>query len=78
VVFGVGTFKTDSSVAACKANLKTVSVASDAYNVKTGLVATDVAQLVTLKYLKTAPPASDGISLVLGQPQSTLPNCTLP
>ena len=77
VVFGVGTFRADSQVAACKANLKTVSIASDAYNAKTGLVAADVAFLVTNKYLKSAPPATDGITLVSGQPQSTLVNCVL-
>jgi prepilin-type N-terminal cleavage/methylation domain-containing protein len=36
VVFGVGTFRTDSQTAACKADLKTVSVAADAWNAKFG------------------------------------------
>jgi general secretion pathway protein G len=77
VVFGVGTFQKDSLVAACKANLKTVSVAADAYNAKSGLVAADVAFLVTNKYLKTAPPASHLITLTAGTPSSTLTDCTL-
>ena len=63
VVFGVGTFRADSQLAACKADLKTVSIASDAYNAKTGLFAADVAALVTAKYLKSAPPASEAITI---------------
>jgi prepilin-type N-terminal cleavage/methylation domain-containing protein len=63
VVFGVGTFREDSSLAACKANLKTVSVASDAFIAKTGAPAASVAALVTAKYLKTAPPSGDAITL---------------
>ena len=77
VVFGIGTFQKDSLAAACSANLKTVSVASDAYNAKSGLVAADVAFLVTNKYLKTAPPASHLITMAAGVPSSTLVGCTL-
>ena len=66
VVFGVGTFRNDSKVAACKADVKTVSVAVDAWNAKMGtfnypdaggsLITVD--NLVTLKYLKAAPTES--------------------
>jgi prepilin-type N-terminal cleavage/methylation domain-containing protein len=31
VVFGIGTFRGDSQLASCKATLKTISVAADAY-----------------------------------------------
>jgi prepilin-type N-terminal cleavage/methylation domain-containing protein len=61
VVFGVATFRQDATTAACKADLKTVSVAADAYNAKTGAYpagGTDAARigvLVTDEYLKSAP-----------------------
>jgi general secretion pathway protein G len=79
VVFGVGTFRQDSTLAACKADLKTVSVANDAYNAKFGTPAADVATLVGLKYLKTAPLATEGIEIAVatGEPASTLAGCVL-
>ena len=78
VVFGVGTFREDSVVAACKANLKSVSVASDAFIAKTGAPAASVAALVTAKYLKSAPPATDLITMASdGTPSSTLAGCVL-
>ena len=46
-VFGVATFKGDSETAACKADVKTVNVASDAYNAKTGLIPTSVNKVGT-------------------------------
>ena len=61
VVFGVATFRQDATTAACKADLKTVSVAADAYNAKTGAYpagandADRIGVLVTDKYLKAAP-----------------------
>jgi prepilin-type N-terminal cleavage/methylation domain-containing protein len=64
VVFGVGTFRADAQAAACKADVKTVSVASDAYNASTGGYAADVAALVTAKYLKAAPAAASAITYV--------------
>jgi prepilin-type N-terminal cleavage/methylation domain-containing protein len=74
VVFGVGTFKDDSSLAACNANLKTVSVASDAFIAKNGAPAASVAALVTAKYLKSAPPAGDLITIdAAGEAKSTYP-----
>jgi prepilin-type N-terminal cleavage/methylation domain-containing protein len=79
VVFGVGTFREDSTLAACKADLKTVSVAQDAYNAKNGNPAADVATLVSAGLLKTAPVASEGIEIdaTTKEPASTLANCTL-
>jgi prepilin-type N-terminal cleavage/methylation domain-containing protein len=55
VVFAVGAFNNDGVVAACKTDVKSVEVASEAYYAKTGGYATDVATLVTAKYLKEAP-----------------------
>jgi general secretion pathway protein G len=55
VVFGVGTFRQDATAAAKAADCKTVSVAAEAYNAKTGGYPTDAGVLVTAKYLKSAP-----------------------
>lgn len=57
VVFGVGTFRGDSQEAACKADVKTVAVASDAWNAKNNTIPS-VAQLVASKYLKSTPSTS--------------------
>jgi general secretion pathway protein G len=54
-VFGVATFKGDSETAACKASVKTVSVAADAYEAKTGAYPASIDALVTAKYIKTNP-----------------------
>ena len=70
VVFGVSTFRGDSIAAACKADIKTVQVASDAYNAKTGSFATGIGTgtysgtptgttLVGNGYLKSAPASTD-------------------
>ena len=79
VVFGVATFRTDAQTAACKADLKTVSVAADAYNAKTGgYPAGGVADLVAAKYLKAAPAASSAVTLAAdGTVTSTVAGCTL-
>jgi general secretion pathway protein G len=62
VVFGVSTFREDSKAAACKADIKTVEVATDAFKAKTGgwptapaspANATFVDRLVNDGYLKS-------------------------
>ena len=58
VVFGVGTFRQNATDAAHRADCKTVSVAAEAYNARAGNAGgypANVAQLVTLDYLKSAP-----------------------
>ena len=55
VVFGVSTFRHDSQVAACKADVTSVTVASEAYNAAHGGYAADIAALVAGNYLKAAP-----------------------
>jgi prepilin-type N-terminal cleavage/methylation domain-containing protein len=78
VVFGVATFRTDAQVAACKADLKTVSVAADAYNAKTGAYPADIATLVTAGYLKSAPVAASALTLGAGGAvTSTVAGCTV-
>jgi prepilin-type N-terminal cleavage/methylation domain-containing protein len=78
VVFGVAKFRSDSTLAACKADLKIVDTASQAYNAQNGSY-TGVATLVTDKYLKAAPPATEGISVTVatGDVVSTMTGCTL-
>ena len=60
VVFGVGTFRNDATVAAKAASCKTVSVAADAYNAKNGAYPGTVADLVTANYIKAPVPAGIG------------------
>ena len=59
VVFGVSTFKKDSEEAACKADVKTVGVASDAFKAKspTSAYPTAITDLTAgaNPYLKAAP-----------------------
>jgi general secretion pathway protein G len=83
VVFGVATFRSDAQTAACKSDLKTVSVAADAFNAKTGAYpalgsAANIAKLVADGYLKAAPAASSAVSLSdAGVVTSTVAGCTL-
>jgi prepilin-type N-terminal cleavage/methylation domain-containing protein len=63
VVFGVGTFRQDATDAAKAADCKTVSVAAEAYNAKTGAYPGGVATLVTAKYLKAAPASGVGTTI---------------
>lgn len=61
-VFGVATFKGDSETAACKADVKTVSIAAQAYNAQKGTYPADVAALVALNYLHTSPATTVALS----------------
>src|SRR4051812_3313971 len=63
VVFGVGSFRSDATKAACDANLKSANVALSAYNAKataplTGTAAAQLATLVTDHYLESSPEIS--------------------
>ena len=62
VVFGVAKFSSDAKTAACQANVKGVDIAASAYYAKFSTWPT-VATLVTENYLKSAPPATDGIAI---------------
>jgi prepilin-type N-terminal cleavage/methylation domain-containing protein len=79
VVFGVAQFRTDAQVAACKADLKQVSTAADAFYAKNLAYPTaGVTELVDGKYLKAAPAASSAVTLgALGAVTSTVAGCTL-
>jgi len=84
VVFGVAQFRSDATLAACKADLKTVSVAADAYNAKTGAYpstgtdAGNIAVLTGANYLKAAPAVASGVQLsAAGVVTSSVAGCTL-
>lgn len=55
VAFGVATFRGDSAKAACKTDVKSVEVASEAFRAKTGAYAANIDGLVTGGYLKENP-----------------------
>ena len=55
VLFGVARFRSDATLAACKADLATVAVAADAYDAQTGSFPATVAVLVTGGYLRSTP-----------------------
>ena len=55
VLFGVARFRTDAELAACKADVATVSVAADAYDAQTGNYPANILVLVSGSYLKSAP-----------------------
>ncbi|HVU91919.1 MAG TPA: prepilin-type N-terminal cleavage/methylation domain-containing protein [Jatrophihabitans sp.] len=66
VVFAVSNFNDDGKAAACKSDVKNVEIAQEAYYAKapsgTHVYAASVDALVTAKYLKEAPAASEGIT----------------
>jgi general secretion pathway protein G len=65
VVFAVSKFQSDGVTAACKADLKTVETAAEAYYAKNSFAYVDVAALVTAGYLKEAPPTTENIKVNL-------------
>lgn len=74
VVFGVGTFRSDSELAACKAEKKTVEVAAQAWRAKNGSWPADVTALVSSNYLEKAPTNTFTLSST-GLVTSTLSGC---
>jgi prepilin-type N-terminal cleavage/methylation domain-containing protein len=71
VLFGVGTFKTDSQAAACKTDTHQLQTAETAYFAKTGK-SENAAALVTSGYLQSAPTvAADGVALDVGVDTTT-------
>ncbi len=77
VVFAVGAFTDRGELAACRADMKTVESAAEAYRAQTGNYATAVnggaTTLVGAGYLKNAPPTTDYVvtyTFVAGPPQS--------
>lgn len=65
VVFAVSNFKSDGVAAACKADVKNVEVATEAFYAKSNPHAypADTKALATAGYLKEEPPASEGITI---------------
>ena len=58
VLFSLGTFKSDSAVAACKADVKQVKTAETAYFAKNNSYTT-VSGLVSANYLQSAPSSTN-------------------
>lgn len=71
VVFGVAQFKKNSQVAACKADVKTVETAAEAYNATNGDYPSSVKQLVDGGYLKSAPSEQMSINQTNGNVTSS-------
>lgn len=83
VVFGVAKFRTDAQLAACKADVKQVSTAADAYNARNGAYpalgsAANITQLVSDGYLKAEPAAASQLTLTdtTGAVTSAVANCS--
>ena len=63
VVFAVGAFNKEGEDSACKADVKNVEIAQEAYFAKhNSTYADDVQALITAKLLKEKPATSEGIS----------------
>lgn len=84
-VFGVSTFKQDATVAACKADLKTVQTASDAYFAKNDAYATAIGatgsttatELTGSGLLKSQPSASSALTYTAATGIVTSTKCTI-
>ena len=64
VLFSLGTFKSDSSSAACATDAKQVRTAEAAFFLKNGSYATNLSDLVTANLLQTVP-ATDNYTIVV-------------
>ena len=62
-VFAVGGITDKGKASACKADLKSVEVASEAYFATNGAYADDVPALVTAKFLRQAPGTGNGYTI---------------
>lgn len=66
VVFAVSNFNENGATAACKTDLKTVESAVEAYYAQQGhTYPTAMQDLLDKKYLREAPPASEGIKIAI-------------
>jgi general secretion pathway protein G len=63
VVFAVGGITDRGNVSACKSDVKTVEVASEAYFAKNGSYAADMPALVTAKLLREVPSTTNGYTV---------------
>lgn len=62
-VFAVGGITDKGKQSACKADLKSTEVASEAYYATNSAYAADIAALVTAKFLREAPGTSNGYTV---------------
>jgi len=71
VVFAVTAFNNDGVTSACKADVKNVEIASEAYYAKTGGYAKDIQTLVDNGYLREPPGTKNyTVSYVQGPPNT--------
>ena len=62
-VFAVGGITDKGKASACKADLKSTEVASEAYFAKNGAYAADIPALVTAQFLRSAPGTGNGYTI---------------
>ena len=62
-VFAIGGITDKGKASSCKADVKSVEVASEAYYAKNGAYAADIPALVTAKFLRSAPGTSNGYTV---------------
>src|SRR4051794_19948741 len=77
VLFSLGTFKSDSSLAACKADLKQVRTAETAYFSKNNGY-TDLAGLTTASYIQAVPGTNNytvSVNTTTGAVSANLSGC---
>ena len=63
VVFAVGGITDRGNLSACKSDVKTVEVASEAYRAQNGSYAADIPALVTAKFLREPPSTTHGYTV---------------
>ena len=63
VVFAVGGVTDRGKQSACKSDLKSVEVASEAYFAKNGAYAADIPALVTAGFIRSAPGTGNGYTI---------------
>jgi general secretion pathway protein G len=71
VVFAVNGITDRGTIAACKADVETVTIASEAYYAKNGAYAATLAALVTAGFLHSAPA---DVTYTTGSPATIAPN----
>jgi general secretion pathway protein G len=71
VVFAVNGITDRGTIAACKADVETVTIASEAYYAKNGSYAANLAALVSAGFLHSAP---TDVTYTTGSPATIAPN----
>jgi general secretion pathway protein G len=75
VVYAVGSARSDSVASSCKADVKTINTASEAYNVKNGSYASSIAALKASNFIKDLP-ANREYTLTYDRVTGTVSGCS--